>query len=205
MSGAAPDQNCTKKELMTTICVFAGSRPGATQCYAEAATDLGRVLATGGIDIVYGGGAQGLMGALADSALAHGGIVTGIIPEALVDRELGHTRLSELIVVPDMHTRKAMMAQRSDGFIALPGGFGTLEEIFEVITWAQLGLHHKPVVFLDVYDFYADLFGFLNQVVSNGFATDQEQGKIHHVRSAADAVAAVERHSVDSAYSAFER
>ena len=132
------------------ICVYCGSRPGVVPAYAQAARDLGQAIARQGHGLVYGGGNVGLMGIVADAVLAAGGPVVGVIPEALVQREVGHQGLSEQHVVPDMHVRKRMMAERADAFIALPGGIGTLEELFEVWTWRQLGYHDKPIGLLNV-------------------------------------------------------
>jgi uncharacterized protein (TIGR00730 family) len=152
-----------------SICVFAGSSPGAAPQFAEVARDLGRELALRGHGLVYGGGNVGLMGVVADAALAAGGHVTGVIPEFLVDRELAHRGLSRLEVVRSMHERKDTMAQLSDGFVALPGGFGTLEELFEVVTWAQLGLHDKPCGVLNVGGYYDSLLAFLDGAVTAQF------------------------------------
>ena len=151
------------------ICVFCGSNPGVRPAYGEAAAALAGVLADRGIGLVYGGGAVGLMGRVADAMLARGGEVTGVIPQALVDREIGHDGVTELRVVGTMHERKALMAELSDGFVALPGGIGTLEELFEVWTWAQLGLHAKPCGVLDVGGFYTGLTGFLDHATAEGF------------------------------------
>ncbi len=154
---------------MRRICVFCGSNPGRLPAYREAATALGRMLARRGIGLVYGGASVGLMGAAADAALAAGGEAIGVIPRALMDRELGHPGLTELRVVGSMHARKAMMAELSDGFVALPGGAGTLEEIFEIWTWAQLGDHEKPCGLLNVAGFYDRLIGFLDHAAGEGF------------------------------------
>jgi hypothetical protein len=136
------------------VCVFCGSSQAVSERYLEAAAATGRRLAAGGLGVVYGGGRVGLMGALADAALAAGGEVVGVIPNALVAREVAHGRLSELIVVETMHERKALMAARAGAFLALPGGFGTLEEILEAITWNQLGIHAKPCFFFNIDGFY---------------------------------------------------
>src|SRR5215208_6565109 len=136
------------------ICVFCGSSPGRGDAYGAAAAGLGRLLAERGIGLVYGGASVGTMGIVADAALAAGGEVVGVIPQALVDREMAHAGLTDLRVVADMHQRKATMADLSDGFVALPGGAGTMEELFEVWTWALLGLHAKPIGLLDVNGFY---------------------------------------------------
>ncbi len=139
---------------------------------------MGRTLGERGVQVVYGGGRVGMMGALADAARAAGGEVTGVIPRDLVEREVGHTGLDDLRVVGSMHERKALMARLADGFIALPGGIGTLEELFEVYTWAQLGIHAKPLGLLDVAGFYAGLAGFLDHVVAQGFLRPETRGAL---------------------------
>ncbi|HEY7241707.1 MAG TPA: TIGR00730 family Rossman fold protein [Burkholderiales bacterium] len=154
---------------MERLCVFCGSNAGHNPAYAACATQLGRVLAQRGIGLVYGGGRVGLMGVVADAALAAGGEVIGVIPQALLERELGHRGLTELRVVDSMHSRKALMGELSAGFIALPGGVGTLEELFEVWSWATLGLHRKPCGLLDVDGFFAPLVDFLDRQVEEGF------------------------------------
>jgi hypothetical protein len=151
------------------IAVFCGSSSGNKPEYVAAAQALGRTLAERDIELVYGGGKVGLMGAIADAVLAAGGRVTGVIPRALEAREVAHTSLSALHVVEDMHQRKAMMADMADGFIAMPGGAGTLEEIFEAWTWAQLGYHRKPCGFLNVARYYDKLLGFIDDMVDHGF------------------------------------
>jgi uncharacterized protein (TIGR00730 family) len=156
---------------IASVCVFAGSNAGVLPAYEEAAVQLGRVLALRGINVVYGGGKVGLMGMLADAALEAGGTVTGVIPQDLMDREVGHLGLTELLVVSSMHERKLAMADRSQAFIALPGGVGTFEELFEAFTWTQLGIHAKPVGVLDVEGFYTPLLAFLDSVVAQGFLT----------------------------------
>lgn len=151
------------------VCVFCGSSSGAGRRYVDAATSLGEHLARSGILVVYGGAHVGTMGVLADAALAAGGEVVGVIPEGMVEREIAHTGLTELHVVADMHERKALMAERADAFIALPGGAGTLEELFEVWTWAQLGLHAKPIGLLDIDGFYQPLRAMADHMVDEGF------------------------------------
>lgn len=151
------------------LCIFSGSNAGRRPAYLEAARELGAGLAKAGIGVVYGGASIGLMGALADAALAEGGEVIGIIPQSLVDKEISHAGLSDLRVVGSMHERKALMGQLSDGFVALPGGLGTLEELFEVWTWAQLGHHKKPCAVLNVEGFYQGLLEFLDHVVAEAF------------------------------------
>ena len=154
---------------MYTVGIFCGSSNGNSTSYMDAARHTGKWLAEQGIHIVYGGGRVGLMGAIADSALAHGGHVTGVIPKSLQEREIAHTGLSELYVVDNMHQRKSLMAELSSSFIALPGGAGTAEEIFEQWTWAQLGIHNKPCAFLNVNHFYNPLSVMVQQMVSEGF------------------------------------
>jgi uncharacterized protein (TIGR00730 family) len=160
------------------ICVFCGSSAGARPAYAEATAEVARLLAGQGKGVVYGGGHVGLMGVLADTAMAAGGEVIGVMPQALVDREIGHTEISELRVVGSMHERKALMADLSDAFIALPGGAGTLEELFEVYTWAQLGLHDKPCGLLDVEDYFSGLVGFLDHAVDERFLREEHRAML---------------------------
>ena len=155
--------------MIHRVCVFCGSNSGSDKVYVEAACDLGRLFAREGIALVYGGGSVGLMGELADAVLSSGGEVIGVIPHALWAREVGHRGLTDIRIVDTMHERKAMMADLADAFIALPGGLGTMEEIFEIWTWAQLGLHQKPVGFLDVNGFYAPLMQFLDRAVRERF------------------------------------
>lgn len=154
---------------MKRVCVFCGSSPGIRPEYLAMARALGTALARRRLGLVYGGASVGLMGALADAALAAHGEVIGIIPRALDKREIAHRGLTELHIVDSMHTRKAMMAQRADAFIALPGGLGTLEELFEVMTWRLLGLHKKPAGLLDVGGYYGPLTAFLERTIDEGF------------------------------------
>jgi uncharacterized protein (TIGR00730 family) len=151
------------------VCVFCGSSTGADPAYRDAAEHVGRTLAERGIGLIYGGASVGTMGAVADAALAAGGHVTGVIPQSLVDREIAHPGLSDLHVVADLHERKAKMASLADAFLVLPGGVGTLEELFEVFTWAQLGLHHKPIALLDVVGYYQPMLRFLDHMAGQGF------------------------------------
>ena len=154
-----------------SVCVYCGSRDGDDPAFAEAAGAIGREIARRGWQLVYGGGRAGLMGRVADAALAAGARVVGVIPRSLMEREVGHAGLSELHVVETMHERKLMMAERSDAFVALPGGIGTFEELFEVWTWRQLGYHDKPVGLLNVEGYYDSLLGFMAQTVSHGFVS----------------------------------
>jgi uncharacterized protein (TIGR00730 family) len=152
-----------------TVCVYCGSGPGTNPLFVEAATALGKSFAENGIRLVYGGGSVGLMGAVAKSTLDHGGAVTGIIPEFLKSRELALTRVQEMIVTPDMHERKRLMFERSDAFVALPGGIGTLEELVEQLTWAQLGRHNKPILLANIDNFWDPLLALLSHMRATEF------------------------------------
>lgn len=152
-----------------SVCVYCGSRHGARPAYAAAAQALGRAIGSRGWQLVYGGGQVGLMGEVADATLAAGGRVIGVIPESLKRLEVGHRGLHELHVVPTMHVRKQMMAERADAFIALPGGIGTLEELYEVWTWRQLGYHDQPIGLLNIDGYYDDLLRFMSHTVDQGF------------------------------------
>lgn len=154
---------------LLSVCVFCGASPGVQPAYGEAADRFGALLAEAGIRLVYGGGNVGLMGRVADAVLSHGGEAVGVIPSFLMAREVGHRALTEIHVVDSMHERKAMMAKLSDGFAILPGGIGTLEEMFEVWTWRQLGLHPKPCAALNVGGYYDRLRDFLDHMVVEGF------------------------------------
>src|SRR5271168_4934799 len=152
-----------------TVCVYCGSGPGTNPRFIEAAIGLGKALADNGIRLVYGGGSLGLMGAIATSVLDHGGLVTGIIPDFLKARENALTRVQEMIVTPDMHERKRLMFERSDAFVALPGGIGTLEELVEQLTWQQLGRHSKPVLLANIDNFWEPLLALLAHMRSTAF------------------------------------
>ena len=154
---------------MKRICVFCGSSPGARPEYVQAVRQLGAILTQRKIGLVFGGGRVGMMGQLAQAALENGGEVIGVIPKELYEKKVAFPGLSDLRVVGSMHERKALMAELSDGFIALPGGLGTLEEIFEIVTWAQLGMHHKPCGLLNVAGYFTPLLAFLDQVAAQGF------------------------------------
>jgi uncharacterized protein (TIGR00730 family) len=160
---------------LRSICVFCGASSGNDPRYAAAAAAVGERLAGLGIQLVYGGGRLGLMGAVADGALTAGGRVVGVIPRGLVDRELAHPDVTELRIVDTLHERKAVMAELSDGFIALPGGLGTLEELAEVLSWAQLDLHEKPIGLLDVVGYFAPLEAFLDHAVAEGFIAERHR------------------------------
>ena len=175
---------------MKSVCVYCGSSTGAKPLYAQAAQTFARALVEAGCSLVYGGGRVGLMGVIADEVLAAGGHVVGVIPELLVEKEVGHKGLSELHVVPDMHHRKRMMADLSDAFVALPGGAGTLEELFEVFTWAQLGYHNKAIGLYDIGGYYAPLVGMLEHTVREGF---MQQAYLDILQIDADAPALLEK------------
>jgi uncharacterized protein (TIGR00730 family) len=160
---------------MKRICVFCGSNPGANPVYMETAARVGEFLAAENVELVYGGGRVGLMGKIADTVLARGGKVIGIIPEDLAIKEVAHQGLTELYVVNSMHERKAMMADFADGFIALPGGFGTFEEFCEIITWAQLGIHQKPCALLNVNGFYDHLIAMFDFSTNENFIREDHR------------------------------
>jgi uncharacterized protein (TIGR00730 family) len=160
------------------VCVFCGSNAGRRPAFGEAAHALGSALAARGLGLVYGGGNVGLMGIVADAALAGGAEVIGVIPEALMKKELGHTGVTKLHVVGSMHERKALMADLAGAFVMLPGGFGTYEEFCEVLTWGQLGLHEKPCGVLDVDGFYAPLLAFFDRAVEDGFVSAAHRGLV---------------------------
>jgi len=177
---------------LRSICVFCGSSPDVDELYLSSAHEVGRLLASMGIRLVYGGGRLGLMGALADAAVAAGGDIIGVIPGALVDKEVAHRGLSELRVVASMHERKALMAELADGFVALPGGIGTLEEFFEIWTWGQLGLHHKPFGLLNVGGFYDPLLAFLDQLAERRFLRPEHRDMVHMRAVTSDLLHAME-------------
>ncbi len=163
---------------MQRVCVFCGASSGRLPAYAEAARAFGVAAAARGTGIVYGGGRVGLMGAVADGALSAGGEVIGVIPQALVDRELAHGGLTNLHVVGSLHERKALMAELADGFVALPGGFGTLDELLEQLTWSQLGLHDKPVGLLDVEEYWLPLIALARHATAEGFVRESDLAAI---------------------------
>lgn len=166
------------KRRLRSVCVYCGSSVGRRAEYVDLARELGDLLGSRGIRLVYGGAQVGVMGALADAALEAGGEVIGIIPEGLRRKEIAHEGVTDLRVVASMHERKAMMVEEAEAFVALPGGIGTLEELFEVLTWAQLGLHRKPLGILDVGGFYAPLRVFLDHAVAEGFITADHRGML---------------------------
>lgn len=186
---------------LRTICVYAGSSPGTDPAFARAAAALAREIAGRGMGVVYGGGLVGLMGVVADAALAAGAPVTGVIPRALDTREVSHRGVTELLVVETMHQRKALMAERADAFVALPGGVGTMEELIEALTWTQLGIHDKPVGVLDVAGYWEPLRAMLDRAVEAGFVRPRHRaGLVWHDHPAAllDALAAWERPAAEA-------
>ncbi|QFS99281.1 LOG family protein YvdD [Labrenzia sp. THAF191b] len=184
---------------MKSICVFCGSSYGALEAYADIARETGRVIAEEGYTLVYGGAKVGLMGTVADAALEAGGKVIGVLPRSLQDKEIGHEGLSELHLVDSMHERKAMMADLSDAFIALPGGVGTLEEIFEVWTWGQLGYHKKPCGFLNAEGYYDHLIAFLDHQTDQGFTKEVMRDMAQIASSPLDMIRQFENYTPPSA------
>lgn len=171
------------------VCVFCGANRGNDPAFSSAASELGSTLARQGHGLVYGGGRVGLMGVVADAALGAGGEVVGFIPQSLVDREVAHRSLTELVVTDSMHARKAAMADRADGFIAMPGGYGTLDEVLEILTWNQIGVISKPVAFLDVNGYFASLFTFFDEAVTDGLVNPEHRAIAHRVSTVAEAIA----------------
>jgi uncharacterized protein (TIGR00730 family) len=173
------------------LCVYCGSSGAVETRYREAASELGARLAAAGIELVYGGGRVGLMGLLADAALATNGKVTGIIPRRLLDAEVAHPGVTELVVVDSMHDRKRLMAEEADAFAVLPGGIGTLDELFEMLSWKQLELHDKPILLVDIGGYWAPLRALLDHIVVNGFARPQTRRLLHVVPSVSALMAAL--------------
>jgi uncharacterized protein (TIGR00730 family) len=169
--------------MTQSVCVFCGSAPGARPSYSRAAEELGRGLALRGITLVYGGGRLGLMGIVADAVLAAGGRVIGVIPRMLIERELAHPGLTRQHVVTTMHERKTLMAELSDAFVGLPGGMGTFDELVEIVTWAQLGLHAKPVVLANIEDYFDPLYAMLDYAVQEGFVTPVSRARWRNAES----------------------
>jgi uncharacterized protein (TIGR00730 family) len=173
------------------VCVYCGSSGAVEAQFREAASELGACLATAGIELVYGGGRVGLMGLLADAVLAARGKVTGIIPARLRDAEAGHMGVTELVVVSSMHERKRLMAERADAFAILPGGIGTLDEMFEILSWKQLALHDKPILLVDIGGYWAPLRALLDHIIDNGFAHPRTRGLLRVVPNIAALMAAL--------------
>lgn len=169
---------------MKSICVYCGSSYGNQPVYGEAARALAKEMVDHDIALIYGGGKVGLMGVIADEILRLGGEATGVIPQALMDKEVGHTGLTHLHIVQNMHERKALMAELAEGFVAMPGGIGTLEELFEILTWSQLGFHQKPIGVLNVNGFYDGLIAFLQAQVNHGFVKSEQADLMMHATTA---------------------
>lgn len=192
-------------ESLRSLCVYCGSSTGHDPAFADAARLLGTLIARQGLSLVYGGGHVGLMGIIADAVLEAGGEVTGVIPRALMDSEVGHERLTRLLVVRDMHERKALMAEHADGFIAMPGGIGTLEELFETMTWLQLGYHAKPVGLLNVKGFYDPLLTFLDRQAEAGFLRQEHRALLMTEDDPAALVECLRRFVMPEGVSVFSR
>jgi hypothetical protein len=171
------------------VAVFCGSALGNNPAFRAEATALGAAIAKAGLGLVYGGASRGLMGAVADAALAHGGSVIGVLPDALNGREIGHTELTSLEIVPTMHERKARIHELADAFFVLPGGFGTLEELLETITWAQIGLHAKPCILINTANYWNGLLAFLDTAVAAGFIEARNKQLLRVAANTADALA----------------
>lgn len=187
----------TLPTVVSRVCVYCGSSAGNDPAFSDVARTLGQALAAAGIELVYGGGRVGLMGVVADACLEAGGKVIGVIPQALWDREVGHTGLTELRIARDMHDRKATMETLADGFVALPGGFGTYEELFEQVTWLQIGSHRKPIVVLDVADFYRPLFALVEQATTSGFVKPVHGQLLQRATNADEAIELLRRPSIE--------
>jgi len=179
---------------LKSICVYCGSNTGADPAYAEAARAVGRALAEAGVRLVYGGGQVGLMGILADAAIDAGGAVTGVIPDFLHHKEIAHPRVTDMRIVTTMHERKMMMAEESDGFIAMPGGLGTLEELFEMWTWSQLGRHQKPLGLLNVNGYWNQMLAFLDHMQAEGFVEARHRNMLACEDSPDAVIAALQAH-----------
>jgi len=175
------------------VCVFCASAAGASPQYLQAAAELGRLIASRGYGLLYGGATVGAMGAVADAALAAGGEVVGVIPDVIREREIDHKGLTELHVVHTMHERKAMLAERADAFVALPGGYGTMDEFIEIVTWAKLRIHAKPCVLVNLNGFYDGLLGFFDDAVAEGFISPEDRGFTQVASDPAEALSVVER------------
>jgi uncharacterized protein (TIGR00730 family) len=169
--------------MTRSVCVFCGSAPGARPSYSAAARELGTAFAHRGITLVYGGGKLGLMGIVADATLAAGGRVIGVIPRMLIEREVAHPKLTQQHVVTTMHERKTLMAEISDGFVGLPGGMGTFDELVEIITWAQLGLHAKPVILANIENYFAPLYAMLDYAVTEKFVNAESRARWRNAES----------------------
>jgi uncharacterized protein (TIGR00730 family) len=169
--------------MSKSVCVFCGSAPGARPSYSRAAEELGTALAQRGLTLVYGGGRLGLMGIVAEAALRAGGRVVGVIPRMLIEREVAHMKLTQQHVVDTMHERKTLMADLSDAFVGLPGGMGTFDELVEIVTWAQLGLHAKPVICTNIENYFAPMYGMLDYAVTEKFVTAESRARWRNAES----------------------
>jgi uncharacterized protein (TIGR00730 family) len=178
--------------LLGSLCVFCGSQTGNNPDFFEAAQALGQALAAHGTELVFGGGRIGLMGTVADAVIAGGGRVTGVIPEFLKDKELAHSGATEMIIVPDMHTRKRTMFERSDAFCVLPGGVGTLDEMFEIVTWRQLHRHNKPIIVVNTAGYWSHLLQLFDQIITEGFAHKGHDSLVTVVERPEDVVVTAE-------------
>ncbi len=176
--------NPQPETTLRTVCIYCGSSDDVPETYYQAAEAIGKALAARGYTLIYGGGSTGLMGTVADAALSHGGQAIGVIPEHFYTPKLRHERLTRLEVVPDMHTRKARMAELADAFIALPGGYGTLEEFFEILTWAQIGLHAKPIGLFNYHGYYDGLLTFIRHAKQEGFIFNEHENLFVHASQA---------------------
>jgi uncharacterized protein (TIGR00730 family) len=179
--------------MIRSVCVFCGSAPGARPSYSRAAEEMGVALAKAGLTLVYGGGKLGLMGIVADAVLKAGGRVVGVIPRMLIERECAHPNLTSQHVVTTMHERKTLMADMSDAFVGLPGGMGTFDELVEIITWAQLGLHAKPVILANIENYYAPLYAMLDNAVQEKFVTVESRNRWRNAESVPDVMRILEK------------
>ncbi|HEY6123662.1 MAG TPA: TIGR00730 family Rossman fold protein [Steroidobacteraceae bacterium] len=179
--------------MIRSVCVFCGSAPGSRPSYSRAAEEMGTALAKAGLTLVYGGGKLGLMGIVADAVLKAGGRVVGVIPRMLIERECAHPNLTSQHVVNTMHERKTLMADMSDAFVGLPGGMGTFDELVEIVTWAQLGLHAKPVILANIENYYAPLYAMLDNAVQEKFVTAESRGRWRNAESVPDVMRILEK------------
>jgi uncharacterized protein (TIGR00730 family) len=179
--------------MIRSVCVFCGSAPGARPSYSRAAEEMGIALAKAGLTLVYGGGKLGLMGIVADAVLKAGGRVVGVIPRMLIERECAHPKLTSQHVVNTMHERKTLMADMSDAFVGLPGGMGTFDELVEIVTWAQLGLHAKPVILANIENYYAPMYAMLDNAVREKFVTVESRSRWRNAESVPDVMQILEK------------
>jgi uncharacterized protein (TIGR00730 family) len=179
--------------MIRSVCVFCGSAPGARPSYSRAAEEMGVALAKAGLTLVYGGGKLGLMGIVADAVLKAGGRVVGVIPRMLIERECAHPNLTSQHVVNTMHERKTLMADMSDAFVGLPGGMGTFDELVEIVTWAQLGLHAKPVILANIENYYAPMYAMLDNAVQEKFVTVESRSRWRNAESVPDVMRILEK------------